>query len=127
MLRLLFVDQVCSAGENVNVALIHEDGFLLQRRAGAGLVPTCEEQTCVKNSSQPTGRLQIIVGASGCGPTVHRHPSFVWFCWTLNVTSLTSPTQPASQRWWMVLTWVCRGDERIILHTSTLLLTAAGL
>lgn len=51
------------------MALIHEDGFLLQRRAGAGLVPTCEEQTRVK-SSQPTGRLQIIVGASGCGPTV---------------------------------------------------------
>lgn len=70
VLRLLFVDQVCSAAENVNVALIHEDGFLLQRRAGAGLVPTCEEQTRVKKSSQPTGRLQIIVGASGCGPTV---------------------------------------------------------
>lgn len=67
VLRLLFVDQVCSAAENVNVASIHEDGFLLQRRAGAGLVPTCEEQTRVK---KPMGRLQIIVGASGCGPTV---------------------------------------------------------
>lgn len=67
MLRLLFVDQVCSAAENVNVASIHEDGFLLQRRAGADLVPTCEEQTRVK---KPMGRLQIIVEASGCGPTV---------------------------------------------------------
>lgn len=53
------------------MASIHEDGFLLQRRAGAGLVPTCEEQTRVKKSSQPRGKLQIILVASGCSPTVH--------------------------------------------------------